>query len=1027
MIPISLTLKGLYSYQAEQHIDFRKLTEAQLFGIFGSVGSGKSTILEAITFALYGESERLNRGDQRNYNMMNLKSDELLIDFVFETGQNGDQYRYVVQGKRNSKHFEKIHTFDRTAYHWQNDQWVPLASNNAEDILGLSYENFKRTIIIPQGKFQEFLQLSETDRTRMLKEIFNLERFELGDKVAQVEKQNNREIDRLQGELQGLEAITEEARNEKEKARQGKQKEKEKLDKHYKQKKQRFDQLKAVKELNDQYQSAQTKWQALAEQKPEFDQRQQNLQQYEKCRYYFKDKIDRSNALDETIEKRQAELKEYKKQKEDKDKELIKQQGKLDQIKATYPEQKHLENAITDLETLIQIRQFQEELAQKQGHLGEAKKAQDSAQKTLETFKEARQDLQKSLENLRKQKLDQGKLGEIRNWFTQKQNYEMNMQGYEQEISKAREAIDQLKDQRKNLIAQNGLQQLNSHFPDYTVKALKPELDQIKGQYNQYLKEMEEQLVHYQTRQKLENYARDLEAGQPCPVCGSKEHPDKLQPGDARAKIESLQDTKKQYQEWIEAINKGLQELEGLKSQYQSLKKQLEESQEKLKAVQEQLESHRKAFRWSEYQEITVEKVEEWLNQAQSQQKEIEKLEKQIAEKDKSIEQENKALEKAAEQTKNLEQQVNTLEERINAYKQQLRSLKFEDFRESPIEDLENQLKTLQNKLKQYQTLEETIETLQKEAEALKQSLKHKQEQLEEKRSERKEIGKELQHLLDQSLFEDIGEVVKILDKDLDVDKEKEAIQDFQNQYAEQQGIVKNLEAQLATQETFQPEEFDQLQKALEQGEKQIQEFNNAIAVLNQQIEDMDQKLVRKKELNEKSQELQTRAENIKTLKNLFKGSGFVKYVSSVFLKDLCHAANERFYRLTRQQLRLEVTDNNNFQVRDFLNNGRLRSVKTLSGGQTFQASLSLALALAENIQKLTRSSQNFFFLDEGFGSQDQESLSIVFETLKSLRKEDRIVGVISHVEELKETIDVALNVENDPEKGSWVKGSWEV
>jgi exonuclease SbcC len=136
-------------------------------------------------------------------------------------------------------------------------------------------------------------------------------------------------------------------------------------------------------------------------------------------------------------------------------------------------------------------------------------------------------------------------------------------------------------------------------------------------------------------------------------------------------------------------------------------------------------------------------------------------------------------------------------------------------------------------------------------------------------------------------------------------------------------------------------------------------------------------------------------------------------------LQELCHAANERFYKLTRQKLSLEVTDDNNFQVRDFLNGGKVRNVKTLSGGQTFQAALSLSLALADSIQKITESNQNFFFLDEGFGSLDKESLAIVFDTLKSLRKENRIVGVISHVEEMQQEIDNYLKIVMDEERGS--------
>ena len=167
------------------------------------------------------------------------------------------------------------------------------------------------------------------------------------------------------------------------------------------------------------------------------------------------------------------------------------------------------------------------------------------------------------------------------------------------------------------------------------------------------------------------------------------------------------------------------------------------------------------------------------------------------------------------------------------------------------------------------------------------------------------------------------------------------------------------------------------------------------------------------------------RAANLKVLSNLFKASGFVNYVSSVYLQNLVNSANERFSKMTGQKLLLELDNDNAFRVRDFMNNGEVRSVKTLSGGQTFQAALSLALALADNIQHLTKSSQNFFFLDEGFGSLDREALAIVFDTLKNLRKENRIVGVISHVDEMQQEIPVNLKVTNDLEKGSIIAYSW--
>jgi exonuclease SbcC len=153
----------------------------------------------------------------------------------------------------------------------------------------------------------------------------------------------------------------------------------------------------------------------------------------------------------------------------------------------------------------------------------------------------------------------------------------------------------------------------------------------------------------------------------------------------------------------------------------------------------------------------------------------------------------------------------------------------------------------------------------------------------------------------------------------------------------------------------------------------------------------------------------------------LFKAQGFVEYVSSIFLRQLADHANIRFRRMTRNQLSLSVNEENDFEIIDYLNEGRSRNVKTLSGGQAFQVSLSLALALAESVQSQSKANRNFFFIDEGFGTQDSESVNMVFETLLSLQKENRIVGIISHVEELKERIPAAIHIHKDEALGSLV------
>jgi exonuclease SbcC len=135
--------------------------------------------------------------------------------------------------------------------------------------------------------------------------------------------------------------------------------------------------------------------------------------------------------------------------------------------------------------------------------------------------------------------------------------------------------------------------------------------------------------------------------------------------------------------------------------------------------------------------------------------------------------------------------------------------------------------------------------------------------------------------------------------------------------------------------------------------------------------------------------------------------------------------ANHRFQGFTGHRLQLELNDRNEFVVRDLMNNGETRHIKTLSGGQTFLASLSMAIALADIIQGHKPGSGNFFFIDEGFGSLDKPSLQTVFQALQSLSREKRIVGIISHVEELQDEIQTFLRVSLDMEEGSRIVPSW--
>jgi len=269
--------------------------------------------------------------------------------------------------------------------------------------------------------------------------------------------------------------------------------------------------------------------------------------------------------------------------------------------------------------------------------------------------------------------------------------------------------------------------------------------------------------------------------------------------------------------------------------------------------------------------------------------------------------------------------------------------------------------------------------------------------------------------------FETVEEVVAILHNSIDIEQERAEIQKFNTNLAVAKSKFNQLEEKLKDKE-FDPEQFEAETEAFNSEKINFEKHIGHLATLRSTLERIKTQFKEKKDLLKDFSTLQNRAENLKIMENLFKGAGFVQYISSIYLRQLCDHANVRFHRMTRNQLSLQINENNDFEIIDYLNEGKSRSVKTLSGGQSFQVSLSLALALAESVQSQSQSDKNFFFIGEGFGTQDQESVNVVFETLMNLQKENRIVGIISHVEELKEKIPIALNIVKDEERGSLIE-----
>ncbi len=186
MRPILLKIKGLNSFIEEQLIDFGQLTENGLFGIFGPTGSGKSTVLDAIILALYG---RVPRSGGKPSGFVNSQSDKVQVIYEFAVGEGQNRRRYSVQRIFKRTGLDGARAELATIHDISNpDDPRPLYEGSREvnagiiEIIGLSADDFTRSVVLPQGSFSEFLQLNGSDRRNMLERIFGMEKY--GDRIT---------------------------------------------------------------------------------------------------------------------------------------------------------------------------------------------------------------------------------------------------------------------------------------------------------------------------------------------------------------------------------------------------------------------------------------------------------------------------------------------------------------------------------------------------------------------------------------------------------------------------------------------------------------------------------------------------------------------------------------------------------------------------------------------------------------------------------------------------------------------------
>jgi DNA repair protein SbcC/Rad50 len=1009
MLPLKLSIEGVYSYQNKEVIDFENLTDAGLFGIFGAVGSGKSTILETIGFALYGNTERMNEREKRAYNMLNLKSNKAYIEFDF-LNFNDEKYRFTATWSRGKK-FDDVSAVDRKAYKWDGASWIPLESNDGAPIVGLSYDNFKRTIIIPQGKFKEFLELKGKDRSEMMKEIFQLERFDLGGKVQGLKSETQRSVDVLKGNLAAFELISQEAIQQKEEEIKTNntiliesKKQLEVLTSEV----QKLDQVKVIV---DEIAFNEKSLKEFNEQEPAMDLLKSKLLEYSKIEKLFKHVLENIRVLENDLASTNEEKNTTNQLKQGFEKQLDELETKILVLQVKFNELPLKKEQANDFSALIELKENEIKLKEIDLELNVILKEFETLNEQEVALKANVDLLNEELLVCKKNRVDPAILIQLNNWYTSYDTLKLKKNNCVEKQAKTVEELSQYEKVFETLQLQRA---------DWRVS-----LDQFKIENDKKIESEKESKTKLLISKELAHYSTNLGEGDACPVCGSLEHPSILQAEDVSAQLD--------------LVNRAISELEKRNIELtemntQSLRAEencirLEKDLAILKTEEQdnsaEIEQHLRLFVWSDFQP----EDKTFYTQKQA---EFNEVEGKIKEKEEALAKRNIELQDFGKKKQEKQELKSTLELKLASCRgakeskiSQLKVLKWEDYETKSLYELQTEFSELSqaNRLVEEQFTEAT-----KLKSDLKEALSGKNGALTELVKRVDKLTKELQdkkqsvdQLLAEHSFESLAYVKSILDSAFNLEQETEKLEAYNSGVQKVKALlddsIKRLEGRV-----FNAEDYTlKKNQAFELKSNYDNLFSNQ-AKREGELAHLNTEFLKKQNLLKEFEQLNKRLENLKTLENIFKGNGFVNYVSSIYLKNLAETANQRFHRITRNQLSLLINDKNEFEVVDYLNNGASRSVKTLSGGQSFQASLCLALALAESIQTQNSSDKNFFFIDEGFGTQDSESVSLVYDTLQSLMRENRIVGFISHLTELQERIPKSITIRKDDELGSYVE-----
>ncbi|MCT6683503.1 SMC family ATPase [Bacillus velezensis] len=1129
MKPILLTIKGLHSFREEQTIDFAGLSGAGVFGIFGPTGSGKSSILDAMTLALYGKVER---AANNTHGILNHAEDQLAVSFTFAL-QSGHRVSYKVERVFKRTDETKVKTALCRLIEIKDEQTVLADKANevnkkVEELLGLTIDDFTRAVVLPQGKFAEFLSLKGAERRHMLQRLFNLEQY--GDRLVKKLRRRAQEAaakkNEMLAEQSGLGDAGEDALKQ---AEQQFHEANERLEEAEK---------KRVR-AKERFESHQEIWNLQTE-RDEYERREKKL---EERRPYITDLTERLKEAEtalalEPYADRYTEA-VRRKQRAEQEHELAKRKSEAETVSFTRQNEAYEAWRAHKAEQepkLVKEEELYQRLSAIEQKLLEAKKEAEKTNaehsKKEEEYEAASKQLAGVKDRLTRGKNRQNELKEELKAVQVTANERKKCQTAAQLAAGFQQTQEQITKERANLTTQlKNMEKLNGESESLTAKA-KTEEEDITHAYQtlqtvyhmvceteRSLKAAAERADKTQadlrrrseearTAALTKELSEKLIEGKPCPVCGSTQHD---RPRSAHETFSPDTAVQEQLQQ-VEAL---LSKAAALSQEVLTAKVALEEQSGRFTEECPFLQSARvpeleAAFSISgrPLDEAFSAVRLEWKQMKQDMLSVKEKVTRLISAHQQTVKQAEQLAERIRYEEKEADRLRHSLEEleslsesRLNQYNEVCGDI--------PPNRIDAWQASIDEKDRQAEECEKRIETsiaFLKEHEEEKERLQEMKHRLERERLELHYASERLQQVIDGYEQElgtaaeetSISAKLEAVRQELQLLKSKEqslfdalkrAQQSLNDAKGRESGSLMSLRDAETSLEKAQNDwrvrskdtgftEPDQVKKSLlpqgraEEMKKEIDEFLDTSKQLSANISRVTDKLAdrriseeewtasvsllkqaeaesgaameekgaqakayavmqkqhkRFKEIEAELKSWQTQIDRLDKLQSVCKGNTFVEFLAEEQLESVARDASARLGALTRQRYAILVDSEGGFVMRDDANGGVKRPVSSLSGGETFLTSLSLALALSAQIQLRGQYPLQFFFLDEGFGTLDQGLLDTVVTALEKLQSDNLSVGVISHVQELRARLPKKLIVHPSEPGGKGTRVTLEI